>query len=98
MWCLIMIRADVTTVIERLHTGAGSLRCSELVSLLEALGFEVRRGRRGNHRIVTHPGLTDFLGTAFDCGHGRDAPVRPVYVRNVRRILEEHAETLGALR
>ena len=85
----------VQTALERLGPSASAVRCRELVALLESLGFTVRRGRRGNHRIVTHAGLDDFLGTSFDCGHGRDPEVRPVYVRKLRRVMEMHAQALG---
>ncbi|MEE4383950.1 MAG: hypothetical protein V2J02_18270 [Pseudomonadales bacterium] len=44
---------------------------------------------------MTHAGLDDFLGTSFDCGHGRDPEVRPVYVRKLRRVIEMHAQALG---
>ncbi|MEE4382285.1 MAG: type II toxin-antitoxin system HicA family toxin [Pseudomonadales bacterium] len=80
---------------DRLGPAASAVRCRELVALLESLGFTVRRGRRGNHRIVTHAGLDDFLGTSFDCGHGRDPEVRPVYVHKLRRVIEMHAQALG---
>ena len=78
----------------RLLRSGRSVRCSDLVSMLERLGFVARRGRRGNHRIVTHPRLPGFFGTSFDCGHGRDAQVRPDYVRKLRRVFETYEEDL----
>ncbi len=71
-----------------------SLRCDEVCTGLVQLGFTVRDGRRGGHKIVSHSGLPDFLGTNFDCGHGRNGTVKPAYIRKLLRILDEFRDIL----
>jgi hypothetical protein len=92
-----MLSPSVRSSIGRLDPRGPGIRCNELVRLLEALGFVVRRGRKGNHRSVEHPYLPGFRGTNFDCGHGRDPQVRRVYIRSLRRVIETHAEALSEL-
>lgn len=56
--------------------GAGtSMRCDELTGFLESLGFQVREGRKGGHRIYFHPGLPDFASSSFNCDHGRNPQI-----------------------
>jgi len=74
-----------------------NIRCSELVAMLESLGFTVRKGANGGHRVFIHNRLDGFYSSSFDGGHGRDDIVKPVYVRIVRRILLEHESDLRAL-
>ena len=89
-----MIGSEIERALSRLRPGAPEIRCAELVRLLERLGFEVRRGRRGNHRIASHARLLNFRGLSFDCGHGRNAVIKRAYVQRVRRTLETFAEEL----
>ena len=92
-----MLSPRVRQALDRLNPAGRRLRCAELVRLLEDLGFEVRRGRRGNHRVVSHPRLPNFTSMSFDCGHGRDPQVRSSYVRKLRQMVREHAEALGEI-
>ncbi|MCK9488495.1 MAG: type II toxin-antitoxin system HicA family toxin [Xanthomonadales bacterium] len=41
--------------IERLDTAGAAMRCADVVRLLENLGFTVRDGRLGGHKVVVHP-------------------------------------------
>jgi hypothetical protein len=62
------------------------------------MGFRVREGRKGNHRIYTHANLAGFYGGNFDGGHGTDAEIKPVYVGQVVRTLKKYATELRTLR
>jgi len=70
------------------------MRCSELCELLEALGFDVRAGKKSGHKIVTHRALDDFYSFSFDCGHGRNPEVKPVYVRSALKLLRHYERPL----
>lgn len=74
-----------------------NIRCSELVAMLESLGFTVRKGANGGHRVFIHNRLDGFYSSSFDGGHGRDDIVKTVYVRSAKRILLEHETDLRAL-
>lgn len=81
--------------IDELSTGR-SLRCTEMITLLRNLGFDVRDGRKPGHKVITHPELERFTSASFTCGHGRNAQVKPVYIRDIRKLLQKHAEELNA--
>lgn len=87
----------VAQAINELQERTTNIRCSELVAMLESLGFTVRKGANGGHRVFIHNSLDGFYSSSFDGGHGRDDTVKPVYVRSVRRILLEHETDLRAL-
>ena len=67
-----------------------NLRCTEVTELLESLGFDVREGKRGGQRVFVHSGLPDFMSSSFNCGHGKNARVKPCYIRQIVRTLEMH--------
>jgi hypothetical protein len=78
------------SVIKKLRQSRANIACEELVRLLTKLGYQVREGRRGNHRVFTLAALPNWPGGNFDCGHGRNPPVLPAYITNVAKILEQH--------
>lgn len=75
------------------HRTAG-LRCEEVCTGLRHMGFEVRNGRRGGHKIVTHDRLKDFFGTDFNCGHGRNDVVKEAYIKKLLRVIGEWQDEL----
>jgi len=75
-----------------------STRCKELIQILEELGFVVRDGRRGGHKLYIHPDLTEFAGDGFNCEHGKNPQIKPVYVQRVIKTLEEFKDELSSLR
>ena len=83
--------------IQALRLAKKSIRCSDLADHLTALGFEVRDGSRGGHKVFTHPHLPDFTTGSFNCGHGRNPEIKPAYVAKVIRILEQHQDDLQRL-
>lgn len=87
----------VQAAIDVLATRKANLRCEEIISLLEGLGFVVRDGKKQGHKVVTHPGLDDFVSANFTCGHGRNPGVKPVYAVNLKRVLTTHADALRDL-
>ena len=74
------------------------MRCSELVSILEAFGFACRVRNRGNHHTVTHGHLkmreAGFYTAGFDGGHGNDPPVLPNYINDMRSLLNRYRDVL----
>lgn len=71
-----------------------SMRCSELVAVLQSLGFQVRDGSRGGHKVYTHPHLKDFVSDGINCDHGRNPQVKPAYVAKAIRNLKQHKDEL----
>ena len=64
--------------------------------MLESLGFEVRDGKRGGHKLFFHDGLPDFRSGSFNCGHGKNPEVKPAYITKIINVLETYDESLRA--
>lgn len=87
----------VASIIQSWRNRSANLRCAEICNDLICLGFSIRDGRRGGHKIVSHSKLFDFYGTNFDCGHGANPIVKHGYVKKLLRILIERREELEIL-
>lgn len=62
------------------------IKIKELLSGLEALGFEIRQGK-GSHIIIKHKKRKD-LYTTIPIPHGGNNCVREAYIRNIQRLIE----------
>lgn len=85
--------SKVDEAIKILRQRSATLRCSELEALLREVGLDVAPGRRGKHRIVDHPMITE-IASDFDGGHGADAQVKSVYTSKMRKLLETYQDQL----
>jgi predicted RNA binding protein YcfA (HicA-like mRNA interferase family) len=72
----------------------GAIRCRDLIAKLESLGFRIKDAASGNHKTFNHPGLPDFHGASFNCGHGKNSELKPNYPRTVLKILEKYEAEL----
>ena len=77
-------------ILQELESVRANARCRDIKDKLEKLGFEVRDGKRGGHKIFVHDHLPSFMSGSFNCGHGKNPEIKPVYVRKIIRILKEH--------
>jgi len=77
-------------ILQELESVRANARCRDIKGKLEKLGFEVRDGKRGGHKIFVHDGLPSFMSSSFNCGHGKNPEIKPAYVRKIIRILKEH--------
>ena len=75
---------------QRLKKSKRTLRCNEVGVLLESLGFVVRDGSRGGHKIYTHPRLKDFYSGSYNCGHGRNPEIKPAYINQILKNLDTY--------
>lgn len=80
-------------VLDQLASGKGRLRCKEVKTILESLGFVVRRTKKG-HYVYDHPGLPDFHGSNYACPHKSGDPVKKSYITNIIRKLRQHEAEL----
>jgi hypothetical protein len=71
-----------------------ALRCKDVVSELEKLGFEVRDGKRGGHKVFFHGGLSDFRSGSFNCDHGKNPQIKPAYISKVAKTLKMYEQEL----
>jgi len=73
--------------LDTLESTKATMRCHDMVGILDGLGFEVRDGRKQGHKIVFHEGIPGFFSAGFTCGHGRNPEIKPAYVRQIRKLL-----------
>ncbi|MGI0153613.1 MULTISPECIES: type II toxin-antitoxin system HicA family toxin [Pseudidiomarina] len=71
-----------------------ALRCKEVIAALETLGFEVRDGKRGGHKVYVHDGLNDFHSSAFNCDHGKNPQIKPAYIKKIVKVLKQYEQEL----
>ncbi len=83
--------------LDQLRGSPAGFRCTELEALLDGLGFKVKPGKKGGHRVFTHSALAPgFRGSDFNCGHRSTEFVLRVYVRKIIRICEMYEDELRA--
>lgn len=92
-----MTRVTVQGVIDALESSRKTIRCKEFRAFLMQLGFEIRDGKQGGHKLFFHGGLADFKSGGYNCGHGKNPEIKPAYVRKVVRILEQYEQELTEL-
>ena len=81
--------------LERLRAGKGSIRCEEVIAILQSLGFAVERRGSAKHYVYNHPALpTEFHGSNFGCPHRSGEPVKKEYISNVMRVLRRYENEL----
>ena len=84
----------IENAIDYLYQSKKSLCCEEVKSLLVGLGFEVRDGKQGGHKIFFHQGLPSFQSGSFNCGHGKNPEIKPAYIGKIIQILKQYREEL----
>lgn len=82
-------------VFQKLKSG-GSVRCREMLSFLEGLGFIVKNRGNAGHKTFYHPKFSDFMG-GFDCGHNEHFEIKQCYKRDILRMIEESEDLLSIL-
>jgi|SRR5680860_1004075 hypothetical protein len=88
---------DTVTVLDvkqALLSGKGNLRCTEIIALLQQLGFEVRAGKSRGHKLYFHDGLPEFHSGSFNCGHGKNPEIKPAYITKIVRTIDNHEAAL----
>lgn len=92
-------REHLDSVLSRMSAAKRAIRCSDLTSMLQELGFEVRDAKSQGHKVYFHDGLPSFMSDGFTCGHGKNPEVKPAYITKIIRNLRGlETELLAYLR
>ena len=86
---------NIKTIINDLQERKSSLCCEEVKSLLQQLGFDVRDGKQGGHKIFVHKGLPSFYSGSLNCGHGKNPEIKPAYISKIIQILKQYHDELN---
>lgn len=70
------------------------MRCEEAKKLLLQLGFDVKDGKRGGHKVFTHQHLPSFQSIGLNCDHGKNPEIKRPYIKKIIKLLEQHEEDL----
>jgi hypothetical protein len=62
--------------------------------MLKSLGFEVRDGKKPGHKVFFHHEVTSFTSSSYTCGHGRNPEIKPIYIKNVVKLLKQYETEL----
>jgi len=73
---------------------SANVKCRDFTKLLGEFGFDIRDGKRGGHKIVTHPDITSWLGSDYNCGHSKGDDVKPVYIKEFLKIVNRLEDEL----
>lgn len=87
-------RIQFQSALRDLEQKKASSCCRDLIQLLERLGFEVRDGKRGGHKLFFHSGIAEFRSGSFNCGHGKNPEVKPAYVTKLTRVLRQYEDEI----
>lgn len=89
-------KLHVQNAIDQLLQRKANLCCEDVKNLITELGFIVRDGKQGGHKIFTHPGVPSFLSGSFNCGHGKNPEIKPAYIGKIVQVLRQHHDELVA--
>jgi hypothetical protein len=95
MWCH-MGKVTYDAAIASLVSGKNTTDCNTVLRYLKELGYEVDKCAGGNHYTFTNVRL-DYYGGNFDCGHGRNPSVLPVYISKIIKVLKKHKDEIKEL-
>ena len=70
------------------------IKCKEACEVLQRLGFDIRDGKKGGHKIYVHDHLPSFTSSSLDCGHGRDPEIKPAYIQKIITVLTQYEDEL----
>lgn len=84
----------VKSIINQLQQHKSSLCCEDVKRLLTGLGFDVRDGKQGGHKVFVHQGLLSFHSGSFNCGHGKNPEIKPAYITKIIQILKQNQNEL----
>jgi len=71
--------------------------CNEIDKMLSGLGFLVKPGTKGKHHTYVHPQLNGFLGSDYDCGHGKNPVPKHPYFWKILKVLKDYETDLHTL-
>lgn len=87
-------KINYTHVVDTLEANINGVRCTDLTELLKSLGFDIRNGKRGGHKLFFHDGVPEFRSGSFDCGHKKNTVVKKPYIKKILKILKQYENEL----
>jgi hypothetical protein len=80
--------------ISNIPVSGKNVTCSDITKILKSLGYTVRNGKRGGHKVFFNDSVPGFSGSGYNCGHGRDPILKRGYVVRIRQELILHLESI----
>lgn len=89
---------DFKKLFDELETMSSSanVSCSEFITLLEDLGFEITNCGSAGHKIAKHSAVDVISYPNFNCGHNKGSKILKVYIKKIFKFVKENEETIKA--
>ena len=78
---------------QTLERSLKGIRCRDVLRILKSLKFNVKDCQAG-HKVFTHPGIPDFHGSDFNCGHSNHNQVLPIYTKRILDIIVRYEQEI----
>jgi len=89
-----MSKIIYTDVINALNNAGASMRCKQVTTLLKELGFDIKDGKRGGHKVFTHQNIQSFISGSYNCEHGKNPEIKRTYIKQVIKVLNKYEQEL----
>ena len=83
---------SVQDAITKLEDCITNTSAEDLRKMLVNLGFEVKDGRRGGHKLIKHQGLPEFFSSSYNAGAKRNGIIKKFYIKGIIKVLKTHKE------
>ncbi len=87
---------DIQKKLDKLYgmSGNANITCSQLTSALKALGFSIRDGSNGGHKIAKHPAVSVLDSPDYDCGHKEGSKIKKPYLSKLIKFVKNNEEAI----
>ena len=83
---------SVQETINKLEDSITNTRAEDLCRMLVNLGFKVKDGNKGGHKVLTHKDLPKFLSSSYNAGAKRNGIIKKAYIKQIIKVLKTHKE------
>jgi hypothetical protein len=87
---------DIQKKLDKLYemSGSANITCSQLTTTLKALGFSIRDGSNGGHKIAKHPAVSVLDSPDYNCGHKEGNKIKKPYISKLIKFVKNNEEAI----
>lgn len=75
-------------------SGSSNITCTQLTSALKSLGFTIRDGKNGGHKIAKHPAVQVIDSPDYDCGHKAGSKIKVPYITKLIKFVKNNETSI----
>ena len=73
---------------------SANVKCKDFTKLLCDFEFDIKDGGSPGHKVVTHPKISSWYGSNYNCGHSSGVDVKRPYIKKFLKIVKEYEDEL----